>query len=140
LSSVTAASTWPVRVFGRYHYFELGEVLQEDWMKALAQQEQKPLASPLPLATVWSPLESIIQKKAKKSYAPQAAPLWLLLHSERNDLHWPVIKSLIEARTPELQSHFQNSVFDRLCLFAANESRVRFLLSKQMIVSPWDEE
>jgi hypothetical protein len=76
---------WPdlkADVFGHSHYFELAEVVQQDWMKAQAQQEKKPIIdSPLPSTAVWSPLESIIQKKATKKYAHQATPLSLLLYS-----------------------------------------------------------
>jgi hypothetical protein len=75
---------WPdlkVDVLGHYRYFELGEIVQEDWVKALARSEKKPIFhSPLPLITVWSPLASMIQKKAMKRYVPEATPLSLLLY------------------------------------------------------------
>lgn len=75
--------TWPdlkAELLGHCHYFELGEIVQQDWLKALAQREKKPIIdSPLPLTAVWSPLESIIRKKVRKKYAPQATPLSLLL-------------------------------------------------------------
>ncbi len=94
---------WPdlkTEVFGCCHYFELAEIIQQDWMKALAQQKKKPIIdSPLPLTAVWSPIESIIQKKVAKKYAPEAKPLSLLLYSERNAPPWAVIEALIGANT-----------------------------------------
>jgi hypothetical protein len=107
---------WPdlkADVFGHSHHFELGEVVQQDWMKAQAQQEKRPIInSPLPLTAVWSPLESIIQKKATKKYAQQATPLSLLLYSERNAPDWAVIEPLVRERTHEIRASFENSVFD----------------------------
>jgi hypothetical protein len=131
---------WPdlrAEVFGRSHYFELGEVVQQDWIEALAQQESKPvMTSPLPLTAVWSPLESIIQKKVKKRYAPEATPLSLLLYSERNAPHWAVIEPLVREREAEIRASFVNSAFDNLWLFVANENRIPFSVSKKMIVAP----
>jgi hypothetical protein len=121
---------WPdlrADVFGRSHYFELGEVVQQDWVKALAQREKKPISdSPLPLTVVWSPLESIIQKKVKKKYVPQATPLSLLLYWDRNAPHWAVIEALVEERKPVIRASFENSVFDHSWLFVANENRIPF--------------
>ena len=131
---------WPdlkAEVFGHAHYFELGEIVQQDWMKALAQQEKKSIIdSPLPLTALLSPLESIIQKKVKKKYAPQAMPLSLLLYSERNAPHWAVIEPLVGERKSEIRASFESSVYDYLWLFVANENRIPFSLSKRMIVSP----
>jgi hypothetical protein len=131
---------WPdlkAEVFGHTHYFELGEIVQQDWMRALAQPGKKPIIdSPLPLTAVWSPLESIIQKKVTKKYAPQATPLSLLLYSERNAPRWAVIEPLVEERKPEIRASFENSVFDHLWLFVANENRIPFSLSKKLIVAP----
>ena len=108
---------WPdlkADVSGHSHYFELGEVVQQDWMKAQAQQEKKPIIdSPLPLTAVWSPIESIIQKKVTRKYAQQATPLSLLLYSERNAPHWAVIEPLVRERKHEIRASFENSPFDR---------------------------
>jgi hypothetical protein len=130
---------WPdlkAEVFGRSHYFELAEIVQQDWMKAQAQQKKKPIInSPLPLTLVWSPLESIIRKKVAKKYSPRATPLSLLLYSERNAPPWAMIEPLVEQREPEIRLSFENSVFDHLWLFVANENRIPFSLSKKMIVA-----
>jgi hypothetical protein len=123
--------------FGNRHYFELGEIVQEDWVKALAQSEKKPIqTSPLPLTVVWGPLESIIQKKMVKKYEPQATPLSLLLYWERNAPRWTVIKSLVKEREPEIRASFESSIFDHLWLFMAYENRIAFWLSRQTIVAP----
>jgi hypothetical protein len=129
---------WPdlkVDVLGHYRYFELGEIVQEDWVKALARSEKKPIFhSPLPLITVWSPLASMIQKKAMKRYVPEATPLSLLLYWSRNAPKWTAIKSLVSEREREIRSVFQNSVFDHMWVFMANENRISFSMSKKMIV------
>jgi hypothetical protein len=130
---------WPdlkAELFGQPHYFELGKIVQQDWMKALAQQKKKPIIdSPLPLTAILSPLESIIQKKARKKYAPQATPLSLLLYWEQNAPHWAIIEPLVEERKSEIRASFENSVFDHLWLFVANENRIPFSLSKKMIIT-----
>jgi hypothetical protein len=130
---------WPdlkAELFGNPHYFELGEIVQQDWMKALAQQEKKPIIdSPLPLTAVLSPLEYIIQKKAKKKYAPQATPLSLLLYWERNAPRWAIIEPLVRERKSEIRTSFESSVFDHLWLFVANENHIPFSLSKKMIIT-----
>lgn len=106
-------------------------------MKARAQQEKRPtIDSRLPLTAVWDPLESIIQKKVTKKYAQQARPLSLLLYSERNAPHWAVIEHLVEKRKHEIRASFENSVFDHLWLFMANENRIPFSLSKKTIIVP----
>jgi len=129
---------WPdlkAEISGRPHYFELSEIVQQDWMKALAQQEKKTIIdSPLPLTSVLSPLESILQKKVRKKYVPQATPHSLLLYWERNAPNWAVIEPLVEERKPEIQASFENSVFDHLWLFVAGENRIPFSLSKKMAV------
>jgi hypothetical protein len=132
---------WPdlkAEAGGHPHYFELAEIVQQDWMKAVAQQKKRPIIDPpLPLTAVWNPLESIIQKKVPKKYAPQAIPLSLLLYSERNAPHHSaVIERLVRERKPQIRASFENSVFDHLWIFLANENRIPFLLSKKMIVAP----
>jgi hypothetical protein len=85
---------------------------------------------------LWNPLESIIQKKATKTYAQQATPLSLLLYWERNAPAWALIEPLIEERKSEIRASFENSVFDHLWLFVANENSIPFSMSKKMIVAP----
>jgi len=130
---------WPdlkADVFGHSHYFELGEVVQQGWVKAQAQREKKPIIdSPLPSTAVWSPLESIIQKKATKEYAQQATPLSLLLYSERNAPRWAVIEPLVRKRKHGIRASFGNSVFDHLWLFITNENRIPLSLSRKTIVA-----
>jgi hypothetical protein len=70
---------WPdlrvTDIFGCSHYFELGEIVQQDWMRAVAQREKAPvITSPLPLTAVWNPLESIVQKKRQKHMSQRRHP------------------------------------------------------------------
>ena len=131
---------WPdlhAKPLGNSHYFELGEIVDQDWMKALAQQERKPIIdSQLPLTPVLSALESIIQKKVRKKYAPQATPLSLLLYWEQNAPPWAIIEPLRVERKSEIRARFENSVFDHLWLFLANENLVPFSLSNKVIIRP----
>jgi hypothetical protein len=66
---------WPdlkVELFGHTHYFELGEIVQQEWMMAQAQQEKMTIIdTPLPLTAVLSPLESIIRKKERNTSRKQ---------------------------------------------------------------------
>ncbi len=91
-----------VDVFGRPHFFELGEVVQEDWLHALVRREKAmekrplpPIDSPLPVLSAWSPLEVIIDRKMKKRYDPDSKPWSLVLYCERNSPPWDVLKPLI---------------------------------------------
>ena len=127
-------------VFGRPHFFELGEVVQEDWLRALARHEKAtgkrplgPIESPLPVLTVWSPLEVIIGKKMKKRYDPDSKPLSLVLYSERNSPPWDVLQPLIEERRSEIGVSFDSSEFDHLWLYLAHEGRIPFSLSKKNV-------
>ncbi len=130
---------WPdlkAELFGHPHYFELAEIVQQDWMKALTQQGKKPIIdSPLPLTAVLSPLESIIQKKVRKKYAPQATPLSLLLYWEQNAPHWAIIEPLVRERETEILASFENSMFDHLWVFLAKENRIPFSMSKKTIIT-----
>jgi hypothetical protein len=132
-------------VFGRPHYFELGEVVQEDWVRALARREKASakksllvdsLLPVLPVLSVWSPLETIIEKKMKKQYAPDSKPLSLVLYSEQNPPPWDLLKPLVEERKSEIGASFDSSIFDHLWLFLANEMRIPFSLSKRHIITP----
>ena len=131
---------WPdlkADLFGQPHFFELGEVVQEDWIEALAYQEKKPIIdSPLPLTAVLGPFESIIRKKVRKRYASQATPLSLLLYWEQNAPPWTIIEPLVVERRSEIRASFDKSVFDHLRLFVASENRITFSLSKKIIVQP----
>jgi hypothetical protein len=132
---------WPdlraADVFGYSHYFELSEIVQENWMEAIAQWETQQIANrPLPLTRVWSPLESVLQNKARKGYEPEARPLSLLLYWERNAPPWSVVESLIRTREPEIRASFEGSAFDHLWLFMVNENHVPFSLSKKTVVVP----
>lgn len=131
---------WPdlkADLFGQPHFFELGEVVQEDWIEALAYQEKKPIIdSPLPLTAVLSPFESIVRKKARKKYASQATPLSLLLYWEQNAPPWAIIEPLVAERRSEIRASIDRSVFDHLWLFVPCENRIPFSLSKEIIVRP----
>ncbi len=111
-------------------------------MRAHAQLEQAPLRDHLlPLAPVWSPLESIIQKKTKKRYAPQATPLWLLLYWERRDLHWPVMESLVCGPDTRRLKQFSRAAHLTTYVSLPRTNIVSgSYCPKKMIVSPWDEE
>lgn len=122
---------------GHSHYFELGEIVQENWMKVRSQGRRQWIdGEPLPLTAVWSPLESILRKKMKKGYEPKARPLSLLLYWERNAPPWSVIASLLKTREPEIRAHFEGSVFDHLWLFMVDENHVPFSLSRKTVVVP----
>ncbi len=130
---------WPdlrAHIFGNLHYFELSEIVQEDWLRAEAQREKKPFDDwRLPLTEVSPPLITIIQKKCKKSYAPQATPLSLLLYWERNAPGWNVIEPVVKEREPDIRAIFEKSAFDHLWLFMGYENRIPLQMSKTNVIS-----
>jgi hypothetical protein len=92
---------WPdlrAEVFGRPHYFELGEVVPEDFLRADSTRGKTLRLDPSPLVAVWNPLEAIVKKKMKKRYAAGSEPLSLVLYWERNDPIRDVLGPLVEAR------------------------------------------
>ena len=125
-------------IYGRKHYFELGEVVQEDFLRADSKRGKTLRIEPSPLIAVWDPLEAIIKKKMKKRYAAGSEPLSLVLYSERNAPNWDVLMPLVEERKSEIGACFDSSHFDHLWLFLANERRIPFSLSKRQILLPPD--
>jgi len=127
---------WPdlmADVSGRPHYFELGEVVPEDFLRSESKRGKTLRIDYSAVLPVWQPLESIITKKMKKRYAAEAAPLSLVLYAERDGSVWDVLRPLIEERRAELVEWFEAGGFDHLWLFLANEGRIPFSLSKRNI-------
>jgi hypothetical protein len=57
---------WPdltAEVFGRPHYFELGEVVPEDFLRADSKRGKTLGLDPSPLIAVWNPLEAMIDQE-----------------------------------------------------------------------------
>jgi hypothetical protein len=130
---------WPdltVEVFGRPHYFEMGEVVPQDFLRADSKRGKTLQLEPSPLIPVWNPLETIIKKKMAKRYAAGSEPLSLVLYYERNDPIWDVLRPLVEERRAEIVKCFDAGNFDHLWLFLANEKRIPFSLSKRNIAMP----
>ena len=130
---------WPdlrAEVFGRSHYFELGEVVPEDFLRADSKRGKTLRLDPSPLIAVWNPFEAIIKKKMKKRYAAGPEPLSLVLYWERNDPTWDVLRPLVEGKRAEIIDSFDSSSFDHLWLFLANEARIPFSLSRRNITTP----
>jgi hypothetical protein len=128
---------WPdlrAEVLGRPHYFELGEVVPEDFLRAESKRGKTLRLDYSSVLPVWEPLESIIKKKMKKRYAPGSEPLSLVLYSERDGSVWDVLRPLVEERRAEVVECFEAGNFDHLWLFLANEGRVPFSLSKKNII------
>src|SRR5665213_799887 len=105
-------------VAGEMHYFELGEVIQEDLARASTARTRRRVLEPrIPLTKVWTPLEDIVTKKLRKAYNPAAKPLSLLLYYERDSPFWDFLQPLIQRRDAEIRTLFQASVFDFMWLF-----------------------
>jgi hypothetical protein len=124
---------WPdlkAEVNGLSLYFELSEVLQEDWIKAQAQIERTLIAESLlpvlPLIDVRSPLETIVHKKALKRYDSRARPLSLLLYWKLSRPEWTVIEPLVAVHQPRLGATLESSGFDYMWLFVPNLNRIPF--------------
>jgi hypothetical protein len=108
---------------GLPHFFELGEIIQQDIAWALSRLESQPITEPhMPLDTGLEPLEIILDKKLKKVYDPQARPLSLLLYYAYGPEFWRFLKPLVAQKAVELRSRFQASTFRSIYLYdAANQ-------------------
>jgi len=66
---------------GLPHFFELGEIIQQDIARALSRLESRPIAEPrMPLDMGLEPLEIILNKKLDTCYVAEARPISLLLY------------------------------------------------------------
>jgi len=120
------------------HFFELGEVVQQDVAKARAGVKERTIAKKLvPLRRIWDPLEEILTKKLKKDYNLEARPASLLLYYARQSPFWRLLRPLVLAKAPNIQRIFEPSVFASVWLFDAttNEVLCSFSRSRAPIIN-----
>jgi hypothetical protein len=116
---------------GVSHYFELGEVYQENIARASALRTRQLITNAQsPLLTMWPPLESMLAKKLNKIYNSEARPVSLLLYYDRSPAFWHLQQSTIASQAIEIQTIFESSVFDSLCLFDATKGELLFQFAR----------
>jgi hypothetical protein len=107
------------------HFFELGEVVQQDAAKAGAAVKKRNIAKELvPLRRIWDPLEEILTKKLNKDYNQEARPASLLMYYARQSSFWALLRPLVLAKAPNIQGIFEPSVFASVWLFDATTNEV----------------
>jgi hypothetical protein len=110
---------------GLSHYFELGEIIQEDIAWSLSRCESRPIVEAhIPLDTGLEPLEVILGKKLNKTYAPQARPISLLLYFAYEPIFWGFLKPLVEQKAAGYRARFESSIFDSIYLYDATNQEV----------------
>lgn len=122
-SSIPPPPDLQCSINGLPHFFELGEIIQQDIAWALSRLESQPIKEPyIPLDTGLEPLEILLNKKLRKVYDPQARPLSLLLYYAYGPEYWRFLKPLIAQKAADLRSRFQASIFRSIYLYdAANQ-------------------
>lgn len=116
---------------GESHFFELGEIIQEDIAKASALHTRRSITEArLPLARIWDPLERMLTKKLNKVYNLQARPLSLLLYYASSPSFWRHLQPIVSEIKEEIQMIFEASVFDSMWLFDATKYEILFYLSR----------
>ena len=99
------------------HFFELGEVIQEDIAAASAIKTRRLIADPRdPLIRLWETLHKMILKKLGKRYDPEARPLSLLLYYQSNPF-WQQLGPLVDEKKADIQSALVASCFDHIWVF-----------------------
>ncbi len=116
---------------GSEHFFELGEIIQQEIAWALSRFSSQPIAEPhLPLDTILAPLEAILGKKLTKSYDSEARPISLLLYYNYDPIFWELLRPLVVEKMAEFRVRFESSIFDSIYLFDAANGRVLFDFSQ----------
>jgi hypothetical protein len=109
------------------HFFELGEVIQQDIAWALS----RPIfEAHLPLAQIWDSLEIMLAKKLKKNYDPEARPVSLLLYYASGPSFWEFLRPIVAEKSAEVQTTLESSVFDSVFVFDAINDEILFRFSR----------
>jgi hypothetical protein len=112
---------------GLSHYFELGEIIQQDIAWALSRRKSRPIMEAhIPLDTGLEPLETILCKKLNKKYDLQARPISLLLYFAYGPIFWRFLKPLVEQKAADFRARFEASIFDSIYLYDANRQEILF--------------
>jgi len=112
------------RLDGEHHYVELGEIVQEDLVRAVAPGARKLIRDSIPITKVLTPLETMIEKKLSKSYCPTARPLSLLLYYDRGAPFWEQLQPLVREREEAILALTEGSSFQSIWLFDARRRKV----------------
>ena len=122
---------------GKSHFFELGEIIQEDIAKALAPHTRRQITEArIPLARVWDPLERMLTKKLNKVYNSQARPISLLLYYASSPSFWKYLQPIVREREEAIQMIFERSVFDSMWLFDAAKNEILCYFSRSSVCRP----
>jgi hypothetical protein len=122
-------------LYEQLHYFELGEVIQEDLAAASAHRTRQLVSrDPLPLDRVLSPLETMLTKKLGKKYNRNAKPLSLVLYYSTAGPFWDFLEPLIATKRDDLLALFEKSGFDHLWVFDATASEVCLTIARPSII------
>jgi hypothetical protein len=118
-------------VDGLPHFFELGEIIQQDIAWALSRLESRPIVEPhMPLDTVLEPLEIILNKKLNNDYDAQARPISLLLYYDYGPVFWKLLKPLVVQKAVEFRARFESSIYKSIYLYDAAELELLFDFSQ----------
>lgn len=115
------------------HFFELGEIVQQNAARVSASLARRLIAGGrMPLVRIWDPLEKMLTKKLKKTYDPEARPASLVLYYANGPSFWELLRPLIAERAADIQIRFELSVFDSMWLFDATTGGVLFCFSRSL--------
>jgi hypothetical protein len=134
---------------GEPHFFELGEILQEDIAKAAAGKSKRKSAEPpnsvlvsqlspsagvirsIPLAKIWLTLDEMLVQKLGKRYHPKAKASSLVLYFATSNSFWPALRPLVTEKKGWIQEILDPSHFDNVFLFDAREAEVLIHFSRR---------
>jgi hypothetical protein len=113
------------------HFFELGEILQEDIAKASSRNTCRSIVIPsVPLIRIWDTLQEMLNKKLRKCYDPEARPISLLLYYASGPSFWEFLRPIIIEKARDIQAIFETGTFDNMWLFDVTQREVLFCFSK----------
>ena len=113
------------------HFFELGEIVQQNAAKASASLTRRLTAKGrVPLVRIWDPVEKMVTKKLKKMYDQEARPVSLVLYYANGPSFWELLRPLVAGKAADIQMMFESSVFDSMWLFDATTGGILFYFSR----------
>jgi hypothetical protein len=109
---------------GEPHFFELGEIYQQDIAKAWSPTSRAVVVTHDPLVRIADALFEMLAKKVGKAYNPQARPISLLLYYDNVPSFWRFLRPLVSQRAEDLRDICRAGIFDSIYLFDLTEREV----------------
>lgn len=116
---------------GEPHYFELAEIIQQDFAEASSPKNQSRPSKPNgPVSKDWDTFVDAVTKKLEKTYSPDARPRSLLLYYDQSESFWKHLLPVIDDHATQIRESFLTaSTFDYLFVYDLRMNALLLFLS-----------